>query len=360
MKLFTCGACSQVVFFENVVCTSCGHVLAYLPEPAIMSAIDPCPGEARLFVALAPAAGARRYRLCRNSTEHGACNWAVPEEEKGPLCRSCQFNDVIPNLGDPSAVGAWVRIERAKRRLLYTLLELGLPLETKAENARGLAFSFKADGLTQVFTGHSDGNVTINVAEADDPFREKMRLQMGEAYRSLLGHFRHEIGHYYWFRLVSGTELEGPCRTLFGDERVDYDESLARHYGDGAPADWQTHHVSEYASTHPFEDWAETWAHYLHMVDTLETARSYGLALRPVTVGGTQLTPTATRRLAFDDFDDLVTAWRPLTLALNSFNRSMGLADLYPFVLSREALEKVRFVHEVIEQRARSPGRTLY
>ncbi len=349
MKLFTCSACQQVLFFENVTCTCCGHALAYLPDLALVSALEQTEGA---WIALAPAARRAGYRLCLNYTENGACNWAIPAGSSDKLCRSCAFNDVIPNLADPHALEAWQRIERAKRRLLYTLIELGLPVEPRSLSERGLAFAFKGDedgGRTKVFTGHSDGLITINIAEADDPFREKIRLRLGEAYRTLLGHLRHEIGHYYWTRLVDNSRFVNACRELFGDERADYDQALKRHYDQGAPADWAGRFVSAYASMHPCEDWAETWAHYLHMVDTLETSRSYGLALRPQAEGGVPLTSVKVRRLDFDDFDDLMTAWMPLTVALNSLNRSMGLPDLYPFVLSSPAITKLRFVHDVIE-----------
>ena len=354
MKLFTCTACKQVVFFENVACTRCGHLLAYLPDHAVVSALEPADnGE---LVALCVEAKGQRYRFCRNYIEHAACNWTVPATRSDELCRACSFNELIPNLGDAHAKDAWRRLERAKRRLFYTLIELELPLEPKRSSDRGLAFAFKQDDSDgQVFTGHSDGLITINIAEADDPFREKMRLQLGETYRTLLGHFRHEIGHYYWARLVDGSGFLDRFRAQFGDERADYQQALDRHYREGARADWSREFVSAYASMHPCEDWAETWAHYLHMIDTLETARSYGLALRPRAVGGAALGEVKSRRLDFDDFDDLVTAWVPLTVALNSLNRGMGLPDLYPFVLSDAATQKLRFVHEVAEHAASAP-----
>jgi hypothetical protein len=354
MRIFSCAVCRQLLFFENVKCEGCGHSLAYLAEHAVVSALEPAGGE---WVALAAEANGARYRLCANSTLHGVCNWAIPAESGASLCRSCSLNDTIPNLASPDALGAWQRLEIAKRRLLYTLIALGLPVEARGANERGLAFSFKADSADEkVFTGHDDGMITINVAEADDPFREKMRKSMGEPYRTLLGHFRHEIGHYYWDRLVSGTPRQEPFRALFGDESDDYAKALERHYERGAPESWQAEFVSAYASMHPWEDFAETFAHYLHMVDTLETARSYGLALRPKPVGGAEILPVTTRRLHFDDFDDLVTAWFPLTIALNSLNRGMGLADLYPFVLSPRAIEKLRFVHDAIDAETSPAG----
>ena len=204
--------------------------------------------------------------------------------------------------------------------------------------------------------GHDAGLITINVDEADSPFREKTRIELGEPYRTVLGHFRHESGHYYWDRLIGGSSALDDFRRLFGAERASYDEALQAHYRDGAPADWPTRFVSSYASMHPWEDWAESWAHYLHMADTLETARSFGLDLHPRatrTTGAAGELELRARRIDFDDFDDLMAAWPPLTVALNALNRSMGLADSYPFVLPAPAIEKIRFVHDVIERAAR-------
>jgi len=359
MKLFTCACCGQVLFFENTLCERCGHRLAYLPELNVLSALEPPPDladanptERSEFVALAREAKKGRYRLCANYIQHDVCNWAIAAESDSPFCLSCAINDVIPNLDAAEEKQAWVRLETAKRRLLYSLLGLGLPIERRSpEEEHGLAFSFKSSSATEsVFTGHNAGLITINIAEADDPFREKTRQEMGEPYRTLLGHFRHEIGHYYWDRLIKDGGCLEPFRTLFGDETVDYAEAQKRHYEGGPSADWPHDFVSAYASMHPWEDWAETFAHYLHIVDTLETARAYGLALKPKAASGAALPDMTARRLDFDDFDDLISAWFPLTNALNSLNRSMGLADLYPFILSEAAITKLHFVHDVIEK----------
>lgn len=350
MRLFSCSVCKQVLFFENVQCGGCGHALAYLPEHQVLSALEP-DGDA--FVALAEEARRARYRLCRNYVQHAACNWAIPAEQEAELCPSCRLNQVIPNLGSPRATLAWQKLETAKRRVLYTLHELELPIEPKQDGKHGLAFAFKEDQAGEkVFTGHSDGLITINIAEADDAFREKTRLEMGEAYRTVLGHVRHEIGHYYWDRLIDGTPALGRFRELFGDEQLDYGQARERHYRDGAPPDWHTRFVSAYASMHPWEDWAESFAHYLHMIDTLETASSYGLALRPAPEGGPHLSGMAARRVRFEKWGDLLGAWVPLSLALNSLNRSMGLADPYPFVLSEPAVQKLRAVHEILDAAA--------
>jgi len=353
MRLFTCGACDGTVFFENVRCTQCGHSLAYLPDVRRVSAIVPAEGDdpSLVIVKGSPADG-QRYRLCANSADFGICNWAIHEGDDNPLCECCRLNDTIPDLSKPENLSAWKQLELGKHRLFYSLSKLGLPVESAAERKNGLIFKFMEDapdGSLKVFTGHNDGEITINISEADDPFREKLRKQLGEGYRTVLGHFRHEIGHYYWDRLVKDTPWHTPCRAMFGNEEASYEEAVKNHYANPPPADWPLHFVSSYATMHPWEDWAETWAHYLHMVDTLETARGYSLVIRPKPVGSAPKATIAARSIDFDDFDDLLRGWVPLTVALNSLNRSMGLIDPYPFVLSSDVIEKLRFVHDVVE-----------
>jgi hypothetical protein len=358
MKLFTCSTCGQALFFENTRCQKCGHQLAYIPELNVMSPLESVPSrdrgspaEPEAFVALAKEAKNGRYRLCANYVQHDVCNWAIPVEQERSFCLSCELNVDIPSPDGADTKLAWARLETAKRWLLYSLLGLGLPIDPRSpENEKGLGFSFKSSSADElVFTGHNEGLITINIAETDDPFREKTRQEMGEPYRTVLGHFRHEIGHYYWDLLIKDRGCLKPFRNLFGHETADYAEAQKRHYEGGPPADWRDRFVSAYASMHPWEDWAETFAHYLHIVDTLETARVYGLALRPKAASGAALPDMTARRLDFDDFDDLMTAWFSLTNALNSLNRSMGLRDLYPFVLSQPAIAKLRFIHEIVE-----------
>jgi hypothetical protein len=248
--------------------------------------------------------------------------------------------------------------------LFYSLLQFRLPLATRAEHPEGLAFDMLSDpadpNAPKVLTGHDAGLITLNIAEADDAERESRRQGMHEVYRTLLGHFRHEVGHYYWDRLVrdGGQAVLDRYRELFGDERQDYAQALQRHYDQGPPADWAEHHISAYASTHPWEDFAETWAHYLHIVDTLGTASAYGLALHPSTTRAEGLTA----RTDFDSYkaesiEPLMAAWTPLTLAVNSLNRSMGQPDLYPFVLSPTVVGKLGYVHELIRSAKRVSGR---
>jgi hypothetical protein len=356
MQLFACDNCRSAIFFDNYECTSCDHPLAFLPDRRCMSALAeerPAQGDTPArFRAL--AAGGELYRMCQNHVRHAACNWAIPDTDPEPLCLACRLNSVIPDLDKPEQREAWLRLEAAKRRLLYSLYQLRLPVESRAERPEnGLSFSFMAGDKEQpVFTGHSDGLITINVAEADDPFREKMRAQLGEAYRTVLGHFRHEIGHYYWDRLVKGSPKLERFRELFGDETLDYQQALDRHYKEGAPVDWSQRFVSAYASMHPWEDWAETWAHYLHVFDTLETAKAYGLRVRfgQGLASGEALVDAT--QVSTDNFDQMTDDWVPLTVAVNSLNRSMGLPDLYPFVWTDTALAKLRFVHEVIRSAA--------
>ncbi|HEX4354279.1 MAG TPA: putative zinc-binding metallopeptidase, partial [Polyangiales bacterium] len=246
MRLFSCSNCKHTVFFENVRCTQCGEALAYLPDVRDMSALQPIEDQSntlgtQIKYERLGVRSRQLYRLCDNSLEYGLCNWAIPIEDEDSLCPSCRLNDVVPNLSQPDALDAWRRLEIAKRRLYYALDELKLPIESRDDRPKeGLVFSFMQDGEdgTKVFTGHNDGLITINIAEADDPLREKLKKNLGESYRTLLGHFRHEIGHYYWDRLVKDSEWLSAYRALFGDESVDYGDSLKRHYAQGAPKDW--------------------------------------------------------------------------------------------------------------------------
>ena len=325
---------------------------AHPVQPLEPSAPHPQPAGAvssELWRSLHPEAQGRLYRMCDNYAIENVCNWMVPADSPHRLCASCELTRVIPNLAPPDNRMFWYRLEAAKRRLLYTLAVLKLPIGPMQDGVDGgVAFEFLEDSPEgkRVLTGHDNGLITLNVAEADDAQREKARAQMHEPYRTLLGHFRHEIGHYYFDRLVDGTQWAQPFRDLFGDERADYGEALERHYREGPPADWMQTFISAYATTHPWEDWAETWAHYLHMVDTLDTALSCGLALVP----DDPREPTLTDSTPVEDagFDSLLKRWFPLTYVLNSLNRSLGMPDGYPFTLAPKVVDKLRFVHRVV------------
>jgi hypothetical protein len=357
MKLFECQHCGQLLYFENTTCVRCGHRLGYLPDDAMLSALEPDGDEWRPLFALE-----RRLKFCENA-QHDLCNWMVPEGSEETLCKACRHNRTVPDLSVPENLDRWRKIEAAKHRLFYTLIALKLPLDNLDDDPdHGLAFDFLSDKptgpaqakTTQVLTGHDQGLITLNIAEADDVHREKTRHEMGEPYRTLLGHFRHEVGHHYWDILVAANPVAlEKCREVFGDEREDYGEALKRHYAEGAPADWQENYVSSYATTHPWEDFAETWTHYLHIVDTLETARAFGLKieprvsnLEPELTTDMQVRPTRAK-----DVQELIDAWLPLTFAVNSLNRSMGQPDLYPFILSPAAIDKLAFIHDLVHRK---------
>jgi len=362
MKIFHCQYCGHPLFFENVQCLQCESQLAFLPDRMNVAAIEKVEesGTAWRPRLRGKKTSAARYRLCQNHTSESACNFAVPQHDPNPLCVACRLTRVLPDLSVPENPLRWYRLEVAKRRLFYTLGKLGLVATAPSDgSADGPMFQFLADLPGQpVLTGHAQGMITINVAEADDAERVKRRVEMHEPYRTLLGHFRHESGHYYWDRLIDEGGRQESFRKVFGDERLDYQQALQDHYARGGTLpEWQEQYVSEYATSHPWEDWAETWAHYLHMVDLLETAASYNTRL---TIPGQEvevdevLNPLETGR---PDFDALVEQWVPVTLLVNSFSRSLGQEDAYPFALSQAALEKLRYVHDVIRE-ARSTTAT--
>lgn len=349
MRDFFCQ-CGNALFFRNTECLQCGRRVGFVPEAGSMTSLEPAGGD----LWQVPASGSiqgRRYRLCHNYAVHDVCNWLVPEDSGESMCLSCRLNRTIPDLSAPRHTQLWAKLEMAKRHLLANLMTLGLPIIGRdTDPNQGLAFDFLADrdaeteftepldGQPHVNTGHANGLITINIAEADDVARARMREQMDEHYRTLLGHFRHEIGHYYWARLIEGSDWLEAFRAQFGDERADYGQALARHYRDGAPGDWQQRFVTPYASTHPWEDWAESWAHYLHMRDTLETAVEFRLLSPPPWPHDP------------GDFDILMHGWTQLSIGMNAVNRSMGLPDAYPFVLNALAREKIAFIHRVVTQ----------
>ena len=359
MKTFHCTHCQNLIFFENVRCLNCGHSLAFMPDLGFMGALNQ--RSDGLWRAEPEGPGSRGYRLCANYDQVSVCNWVVPIDESSEFCRSCRLNRTIPDISSERNRIAWFRLEVAKRRMLYTLLGLGLPVTPKdADGGSGLAFEFLEDwncgDAKRVLTGHDNGLITINVAEADDVHREKERTLQKEPYRTLLGHFRHEIGHYFWDRLISGSRSLEPFRELFGDERAGYQKALDRHYTEGPPARWEQSFISAYATMHPWEDWAESWAHYLHMVDALETAGATGLALRPKRSDEPRMQPPPDPlNPQYRDFDAMIESWLSLTYVLNNLSRGLGLPDVYPFVLSTPAIGKLRFIHATIDEYRRSP-----
>lgn len=351
MRLFACPSCHQLVYFENVSCTRCGAVLGFAPDVLQVVALAPAGDEA-----WRPDGGGERYRHCANRAQHDVCNWLVSADDPEPFCIACRLNQTIPDLSVPGNLMLWRRLETEKRRLVYSLLRLGLPVLPQSQDPAGLAFDFLADTAPsfnengRVLTGHAEGLITLNVAEADPVIREQMRSQMAEPYRTILGHFRHESGHYYWDRLVRDGPWLTDVRALFGDDTEDYGAALQHHYDNGPMADWQERCVSAYASMHAWEDWAETWAHYLHIVDTAETAAEFGLSVRPkVGTSADLFVETGIDPYSEPDFHVILAHWLPLTYALNSLNRSMGHDHVYPFVLPGPVIEKLGLVHRIVQ-----------
>jgi len=354
MKLFKCGHCGQLVYFENSYCISCNATLGFDPKAMDMLALQKA--EDGTFVDLKKPA-VSFFKYCFNK-QYNVCNWLIPAHESSQFCTACNLNRTIPDLTQADHLSKWTRIEIAKHRLVYSLLRFRLPVVSKFINKeKGIAFDFMADTQEdgeRLLTGHDHGAITLNIEEADDAIREMARNQMDEVYRTLLGHFRHEIGHYYWDQLILPDKKRlQSFRNLFGDDRADYGEALKEHYANGSPADWQMHFISAYASAHPWEDWAETWAHYLHIVDTLETGYSFGVSVNPKVAGPDS---EMSARLNIDpyvtqSFEEIIDRWIPLSFAMNSLNRSMGHKDSYPFVISEKVKEKLHYIHTTIRER---------
>ncbi|MBC2608106.1 zinc-binding metallopeptidase family protein [Pelagicoccus albus] len=340
MKNFYCENCESRVFFSNTVCLNCGTAIGFDIESCEMVALPENPQSGQ-------------FKPCLNYTTHSTCNWAIPADSPDSLCCSCKLTETIPDLTLTENLVAWGKIEEAKRRLVYNLNRLGLRPKPKTEtNPDGLLFKFLADpddpNAPPVLTGHAAGVVTLNIAEADDAERERRRTAMGEPYRTLVGHMRHEVGHYYFDLLVKEEDREG-FRELFGDEREDYGEALQRHYKEGPPSDWADSFISAYATAHAWEDWAETWAHYLHMMDSIGTAvHSHTLIERT-----RQGDPTFDyKSIDLNSFDSIISSWPALACLINSFNRSLGMPDAYPFTTATPVANKLKFIHKLISDHA--------
>jgi hypothetical protein len=348
MKLFKCQNCGQLLYFENTLCESCGHALGFSSDDVDLLTLRKIDSHRYNDV----NRKRHEYRYCANS-QHNACNWLIPANSSETYCIACKLNHTIPDLNVPEHVANWRKLEVAKHRLVYTLLRLGLPVSAKADDPRtGLSFDFLADTGTgkKVMTGHDDGLITINLSEADEATRVRNREKLGEPYRTLLGHFRHESGHYYWDRIVANTDQLNGFRKKFGDEQADYAKSLARYYKQGPAANWENNFISAYASSHPWEDWAETWAHYLHVMDTIETAFSFGMRIKPEAESKVKMLTAEYSKDPFEvaNFQKIIELWFPITVAVNSLNRSMGQPDFYPFVTMPAVIEKLKFIHEAV------------
>ncbi|MGA9698927.1 MULTISPECIES: zinc-binding metallopeptidase family protein [Acinetobacter] len=347
MKYFSCASCNNQVFFANSMCVNCQTVLGYVASEKDMGSFQQ--ESDQLWIALNPSFQQQRFKPCYNYKNYQVCNWMLPADSEKIYCESCQLTQILPDLDIPENIIYWRRIEHAKQRFLYLMQRLNIMPRPKIspDDRYGLWFNFKISVEGQpVLTGHANGIITLNVSEADVVYRETTRIKMGENYRTLLGHFRHESGHYYFDVMqYLHPEVIDEFRAVFGDERQNYGEALKRHYEQGPPANWPENFVSSYASTHPWEDWAETWAHYQHMMDTLETAYYAGLVVKPNQPDLSNM-EFIENPIGAKDFEKILQNWMTVTFNLNALNRSMGLEDAYPFTLSNVVLDKFRFIHQ--------------
>ena len=330
MRDFSCPKCRQQLTFENSLCLSCRSTLGFDPATRSFAILTP---EGTCVAGVVMTACANR--------ELAICNWLAPADSPAGLCMSCALTRTRPADSDLDALPAFAEAESAKRRLIFQVIEIGLPVHGRdVDPENGLCFDLLSSRHEHVATGHADGVITLDLAEGDDVHREQLRVSMAEPYRTLLGHFRHEVGHHYFTVLAERGDGRARFRELFGDPEADYQAALDRHYREGPAPGWQDSYISAYASMHPAEDWAETFAHYLHIRDTLDTAAAFGFALEAA---------AATASLAGEvGFRRIVDLWLPLAWSLNMINRSMGYQDLYPFVLPPPALDKMRLVHRLV------------
>jgi len=345
MQPFPCSVCQQLLFFDNSTCLRCGSHLGYICDDGQLVALRPVES------AFERADGRPgRFRHCSNRLV-ARCNWMLPDDDVAERCASCRLTAVRPNDTELDSIEAFADAEAAKRRLLHQLMALELPvIDRSVDPLRGVAFELLSSRGRNVITGHDSGVITLDLSESDDAHREFVRQQLGEPYRTVLGHLRHEIGHYYWSSLIEQPGIVAAFRELFGDERVPYEDALVRYYSQ-SDADWPHTHVSRYATMHPWEDWAETFAHYLHIDAGLATAEAIGLAVSEPAQSAGRAAWTARDHVTIGE---MVQSWLGLTLALNAMARSIGQSDLYPFVLSPQVVEKLDFVHGCIRSAVES------
>jgi len=331
MKLLNCPNCSTLLYFENYNCLTCNTQVGFDIDSFNFVNLTLLPPQS----------------ICLNRQSTG-CNW-VNNNNNNTFCQSCNLTNRRPDINDLDNFSKYALLEKAKRRLIYQLYNFGLPLISKKINFKsGLEFDFiNANNTQGIMTGHHSGTITILLNEADSVKREQLRKQMSEPYRTLVGHFRHEIGHYYWNIILDEHNLN-QFRILFGDERRDYSKALALYYENGAPDNWSYNYISKYASSHPLEDWAESWAHYMHIMDMLETAHACGISLSPTIGNPDGKSYSYNDPYQKSDFNKLYNKSKVLTNGINNLNRSMGIPDIYPFAVPDAAYDKLNYIHQLV------------
>ncbi|RNI27155.1 hypothetical protein EFA69_13375 [Rufibacter immobilis] len=357
MKTFHC-ICGNKLFFENSLCVCCNREVAWCEVCEGMHAIEP-DGHGG-YVCTNPECRSAVVK-CYNYSAFNVCNRVVANkgqtQQAQSLCRYCQLTETIPDLSVDHNMTKWYKLEVAKRRLLYLLDSIGLPYGSKRENFElPLSFDFKEDvqpttlgwlkigNEEKVYTGHADGKITINVREADSVEREKLRVEMNETHRTLIGHFRHEIGHYYWQLLVQNKDEEA-FKAIFGDhENPSYSDAMSQYYQNGPKAYWANSYISAYATMHPWEDFAETWGTYLDMIAVLDTADNADLLELPQ------------EDLIANQLDTMLQRYADLSLKVNEVNRSLGLPDLLPETFSKPVVQKLHYIHRLVSRNRKKPA----
>lgn len=326
-----CPQCDHRVFLDDLHCLNCGAELVY--EPMVGGfALAVCP--------------------CLHRDER-QCNWAAaaddapaadtvtaPVGSTGPAddapaaacrqpCAACRRITVSVQAAEtPELVAAFCAAIRRTLRRLHD----GFGIDERRIDPP-LRFALERSVSDWAVTiGHTDGLITLDVAEADPLHRESQRTALGEPYRTPLGHVRHEVGHWVWAAAVA------PCpgaldefRSRFGDEQVDYQAALSEHYQQDDDGSWRQDWISRYAAAHPWEDFAESTAHVLHLDDVLHTAAVGRLA--PAAEGS---------------FTARYTAWTELVVELNEVTRAMGEDDLYPFAPPPAAVDKMHLAERLL------------
>jgi len=326
-----------VVPFSAQRCGACDVQLAYVSDEreirALRNTADPVVYEV-------PGHTEPVWR-CLNTA--WGCNWLTTVASANEWCRACRLTRGRPDTGRSDATEAWAAAESVKRRLLHQLDELSLPIEPRSTAAPdGLAFDLVYLPGEGGITGHLDGVVTLDLAEVDDRLRDDLRRRLGEPFRTVIGHLRHEIGHYYWGRLIAQTNEIGHFRHLFGDERAEYRAAMERYYGEIDDTWDSTRFVSPYAASHPLEDWAETFAHYLHIVDAVDTAIAHQLLTLTSAPASIRASDAVT------GIDRLLDAWRPINDAVNAIADALGAPALYPFDPTGVVIDKLALVHQQV------------
>ena len=346
MRTYTC-TCAQTLYFDNTGCMNCGRGVGWCELCGLIVPVEADGGGS------GTCANGHRVRACRNLTEHGVCNRY--HAAGGDYCYACDLNVTVPNPAIPENREYWRRLESAKRRMLYDLNNVGVgvsKIDAGRFNAEPLRFEFKTDSVhengrwrkmengEQVFTGHDEGVIVINFKEADPVAREQMREQLNEPQRSLVGHFRHEVGHWFYDMLVRGApDREAEYNRVFGDPHdPSYADALERHYDQGPPPDWADRYVSAYATMHSWEDWAETWSCYLHQAGSLDTLRAHGWA---------EVGPP------FTDYAAALDAYARSAVAQNELARDRGQLPLVPEMLTEPVRAKLTFVHRLVSEGVR-------